>query len=124
MPYATECLLWPGHVRSQDGYGLFIWAVRPNVYDRELAHRMAWRIEHGEIPDGVELHHLCGVKACINVDHLEALSPREHRRRHMKDACRYGHALTPDNCYVVPTTGHRQCRVCRRERQRKGWVPA
>jgi hypothetical protein len=31
--------------------------------------------------------------------------------------CKNGHPRTEENTYVVPKTGHRHCRVCRRERE-------
>lgn len=32
--------------------------------------------------------------------------------------CSYGHAMVPDNVYVSPKSGKRQCRPCRRRRER------
>lgn len=31
-----------------------------------------------------------------------------------KTHCRNGHPYSPENTYVAPATGHRQCRTCRR----------
>jgi hypothetical protein len=36
-------------------------------------HRLGWTWLRGPIPDGMELHHLCGVHACWNPDHLTDL---------------------------------------------------
>jgi hypothetical protein len=33
-------------------------------------HRLGWKLLRGPIPDGMELHHRCGVHACWNPDHL------------------------------------------------------
>jgi len=76
----------------------------------QLAHRAAWIDAHGEIPDGKELHHVCGTKACVNVDHLELVTHREHGQRHL--ACDH------DERYIS-VQGWSRCRECDRIRQRR-----
>jgi hypothetical protein len=34
-----------------------------------FVHRLAWKLLRGPIPDGMELHHLCGIHTCWNPDH-------------------------------------------------------
>jgi hypothetical protein len=55
------------------------------------AHRLIWEQLRGPIPDGLELHHKCENTRCVNPDHMEPLTPKEHtatkdwsrrRRRH------------------------------------------
>jgi hypothetical protein len=36
----------------------------------ERAHRVAWRIEKGSIPEGRIVRHRCGVPGCVEVEHL------------------------------------------------------
>lgn len=36
-------------------------------------------------------------------------------RNEHKTHCKHGHPLSGDNLYIVPKTGHRQCRACRHE---------
>jgi HNH endonuclease len=43
-------------------------------------HRLGWKLLRGPIPDGMELHHRCGVYACWNADHLEPVTHAENQR--------------------------------------------
>lgn len=59
------CWLWKGTVNN-NGYG--------TLYDnatksKELAHRVAWKIRHGEYPSKYLLHS-CDTTNCVNPDHL------------------------------------------------------
>lgn len=58
------CQIWFGRI-DKKGYG------RLSVEGKKaLAHRLAWRLRHGEIPSGIFVLHRCDTPACINVDHL------------------------------------------------------
>ena len=41
-------------------------------------HRLGWKLLRGPIPAGKELHHLCGIHACWNPDHLEPVTHAEN----------------------------------------------
>jgi hypothetical protein len=45
------------------------------------AHRFAYRHFIGEIPEGMELDHLCRNKRCCNPNHLEPVTHQENVRR-------------------------------------------
>lgn len=34
------------------------------------AHRLAWQVKHGPIPEGMHLMHSCDVRTCVNPEHL------------------------------------------------------
>lgn len=44
----------------------------------QYAHRVAYELEYGEIPKGVDVHHRCEQRACIRADHLEPLPHDDH----------------------------------------------
>lgn len=41
-----------------------------------VAHRWAWEQEHGSIPDGLVIDHICRNRACCNPAHLRAVTTR------------------------------------------------
>lgn len=69
------CWIWEAHVEG-NGYGRF-WLDG----SLRLAHRIAYEMVEGEIGSGMELDHLCQVKACVNPDHLEPVDHVENCRR-------------------------------------------
>jgi hypothetical protein len=113
---ATGCWLWSG-LQNRKGYGV-IKDKDKTVY----VHRFTFERAKGKIPDGLEIDHLCRVRACCNPDHLEAVTHLENVRRgfspptfnSQKEVCHLGH-----NDWYLNPSGGRQCRVCRREIDKK-----
>jgi hypothetical protein len=112
---------WPWKAGTNyKGYGQFQLG-RENM----AAHRFAYVLHHGEIPEGHQVHHTCDNKGCQNPAHLEALTPGQHTllgngfsgRNARKTHCKRGHPLTAENCYEYP--GRRMCKLCARLRARK-----
>lgn len=64
-PPAEGCWDWTS-VTNADGYGLL--SGQPNI----LASRIAYRIYHGEIPDGLDILHSCDRPVCVQPAHLRA----------------------------------------------------
>lgn len=58
------CASWT-RATDEKGYGL----LRVDGRIRK-AHRLAWTLGHGVIPDGMHVLHRCDNRRCINVDHL------------------------------------------------------
>lgn len=64
------CHLWTKS-RTGAGYGQFSHGSRKlGTYRMLGAHRVAYEIEHGEIPEGRLLRHRCGNPRCVNPTHL------------------------------------------------------
>jgi len=81
-------------------------------------HRLGWIWLHGPIPDGMELHHRCGVHACWNPEHLKIVTHAENMaitRNTVNPCCKRGHALSGENLRVGPN-GQRICRACNAEK--------
>lgn len=103
------CWLWIG-VTNHRGYGQF--------GKSGSAHRFAYELLVGPIPEGLELDHLCRVRACVRPDHLEAVTHQENLRRgdnhqRSKTHCPQGHPYDEANTYRRPDGG-RRCIACHR----------
>lgn len=70
----SSCVEWT-RARDSAGYGQ-LWdpALRRVIY----AHRRAYEVAHGPIPDGMVVMHSCDNPACVNVEHLELGTHRDN----------------------------------------------
>lgn len=57
---SSDCWIWTG-ARATFGYGR---------YKEEAAHRVAFRLTHGPIPEGAYILHSCDNPPCVNPAHL------------------------------------------------------
>jgi hypothetical protein len=115
-----QCWLWTDQTDSL-GYGWFYLS-----YKRRPAHRFAYELLKGPIPDGLEPDHLCRVHACVNPSHLEPVTHRENvlrgealsARRARQTHCKNGHPFDEENTHIS-RKGERICRACRRKYARE-----
>ena len=80
------------------------------------AHRWSYEKHKEPIPEGFHIHHTCGVRNCMNPDHLIAVDPSTHRREiHGSSHCPRGHEYIPENL-VKNKRGNKICKECHRLR--------
>lgn len=116
MTLSTPCALWDGPT-DRDGYGRVFADGRT-----QMAHRWIYLTTVGPIADGLELDHLCGVRSCVAVDHLEPVTHQEnirrsYERRDARTHCKHGHPFDEANTYRPPSSSRRCCRACNRAAQ-------
>lgn len=110
-----SCWIWTGTCHDSPGrlaYGRF-W----HNNKMKMAHRFSYELHIGNIPDGLQLDHLCRNPPCVNPEHLEPVTARENISRSPffnghKTYCKHGHEFTPLNTKIMDD-GHRECKICR-----------
>src|ERR1035437_6893898 len=93
-----DCWNWTAHTDGM-GYGQL---AKPGQHGGlVVAHRFAYELLVGPIPEGLQLDHLCRNRACVNPDHLEPVTRRVNILRGVgfgavnakKTECPRGHPL-------------------------------
>lgn len=110
-----ECWEWTGS-KTRNGYGqVGIGGVN------QMAHRVFYAYFIAEIPNGLDLDHLCRLRSCVNPYHLDPVSRSVNLYRAetlgkynlLKTHCPKGHEYTPVNTRIT-SHGSRACRSCER----------
>ena len=113
-----NCWLW--HGRMARDYGQICFRDHSIQY-RVMAHRFAYTILRGPIPNGLTIDHLCRNKVCVNPTHMEIVTLRENSiratpyTRTLKLVCIRGHSMTG----LKLVKGKRRCRPCGEYLRRK-----
>jgi hypothetical protein len=127
-----ECLIWCGQIMWK-GYGVFSLRRHP-----VRAHRFAYTIIKGVIPDGLDVDHACHNRStclggnnclhrrCVEPIHLELATAKENvlnslvtpaRINADKTHCPKGHSYSGENLFVRKNR-QRECRECGRAEAR------
>jgi hypothetical protein len=91
-----------------------------------LTHRFAYTVFIGDIPEGLQIDHLCRVRQCCNPAHLEPVTCRENLLRGdtltaheaQQHTCVNGHRFDEANTRIT-SKGQRACRACDATRSRQ-----
>ncbi len=122
-----ECWEWQGNRTSGKwNYGIVSLGHRG---ERMRAHRFAWELAHGSIPEGMSVLHHCDNPPCVRHDHLflgtqadnlEDMDAkgRRHNAHGAETHCPQGHPYNAENTYN-DRRGWRQCRPCTAARMRR-----
>jgi hypothetical protein len=116
------CWLWTAG-KNGNGYGAF--NIRKGL--NRGAHRVSYEALVGPIPDGLDLDHLCRVRACVNPAHLEAVTRQVNLLRGKtivaaeaaRTSCPKDHQYDESNTYLQGS--HRSCKICRKEAWTRWW---
>lgn len=119
----TETCWWWTGAKTPEGYGQVV--IAGKIVG---AHRHAYELAVGPIPDGLQLDHLCRKPSCVRPDHLEPVTRRVNilrgtspvARRAGTSHCVKGHEYTPENTVRSRRDGRRSCRECKRASARNG----
>lgn len=83
----SGCWLWQGAIIKSTGYGRF--GLTGGFV--EYAHRAAWKLFKGLIPEKMFVCHTCDIRNCVNPDHLFIGTAKDN----MRDASRKGRCVLP-----------------------------
>jgi hypothetical protein len=126
-PELGPCWVWTG--ATWNGYGV-LGGRGPN-----RAHRVAYELLVGPIPEGIKACHHCDNRPCVkaiadrfgpahlflgtHADNMADMIIKNRQAAAKITHCPQGHPYTPENSLYRRSRPGRECRICMRERLRK-----
>lgn len=119
------CLYWTA-VKGDHGYGRFRADGRT-----PLAHRFAYELVNGPIPQGFVVRHTCDTRCCVEPTHLILGTPSDNTLdaadrgllwQTSVTHCPKGHPYSGANLAVTQSPNGRVRRICRACRQERNWA--
>ena len=133
-----NCWMWTAGYNKKTGYGSF------SLNGKNIgAHRAAWELTYGKIPDGMDVLHRCDIRRCVRPDHFFLGTQADNNKdrdakgrsrwhlpefqthlRRPKEFCKRGHALAENSRDNGLQNGKkiRCCEICRLARAKKRYL--
>ena len=89
----SGCHIWIANTHL--GYGLFKFEGKTRK-----AHRVAWALKNGPIPDGLQVRHKCDIRCCVNPDHME-LGTQQDNEDDKVSRLRQARKLSPEEVLAI-----------------------
>lgn len=122
----SGCWIWLGNKNKKSGYS----KITLPGHKHMSGHRASYIAFKGEIPEGMQIDHICYNPACVNPDHLQVVTPEQNaagnRRLGLPKAhvtlrakwdkithCRRGHEYKEEETYMREGKWKsRRCKIC------------
>jgi HNH endonuclease len=104
----SGCHLWTGATTRGYGHATYGGYL-------QYVHRIIWEYRNGPIPEGLQIDHICRVRACCNPEHLRVVTGKVNTLAGNNMAARHARKLVCPNCAGPYTTFQRkrgEFRVC------------